>query len=707
MIKKIVSFAAVVLAAASLFAQRVISPVEGTFNNRQSLVIDVADGAECFYSFTGSDPLTSGFAYDGPVLIDAGGNICVNVVCLKDDVREEYSVNFTVEDTTSALVSSATIGEKEYFVASVVSGGFYNWSKDFPLTIPQDFKYSIGPEDSVLLPGTVLQLDENNALGRYLPCNVTDGTNRWRFIIKIVPGVKGDMTDYAGVPFKITDWNTFNFTGEKLIYCIDDSDWSAGKDNVILDRTVPHKIKWQDVAYEHGNPVYVYILPPKPVLNKAPVSKKFGAVKVFLEGDADYGMKLQKCGTSGEYKADNGCFKSCVLDVFAGDEISGEAVFDVYYRGCLQGSLSVPVAVDRQPPKAPVIETEQKGSFTRSAVNLSIKSQSEGDIYYAVSAPYFVPSEDMTKDTVSYPQVEARNFRKYDKAVRLMAGKNGAVYYKVKAYVTDEAKNVSEVTEYSIIIDEYNYYVDADAKDSLCNGSRNNPFTSLAQALPVINNNRFVHFFIKGTFTLPEGETVISSNVSFTPVGETRFVFPENAVLVFKNAGAELDNIIFEKAYAHAPAEGESRNMFLLENSTVNVLNCEIVGVFSDSGIVFNCRNSSVMFSDCGITVQGLVYSCGINGLDSAISLKNCRVSAVAPTCVDFSISGGSFDLHNTSCSVNGHIGRIAELSKTSVRCAGNTFKGTFVRKVKNLVPVWSDEEVVFNENKNNSVKGF
>lgn len=705
MIRKIVSFCAVFFVAAFVFAQRIISPVEGIFNNRQALVIDVADGAECFYSFTGSDPLTSGFAYDGPVLIDASGNISVNVVCLKDDLREEYSVNFTVDDTTSSMVSSSSIGEKEYFVASVVAGGFYNWSSDLPLNIPAEFRYALGSGDPVFLPGQTLKLEGDNALGRYLPCNVTDGTNNWRFIIKIVPGVSAFMAKYEGVPFKIGDWENFTFTGEKLIYCIDDSDWSASRETVTLDRSVAHKIKWQDVAYEHGNPVYVYILPPKPQLNVS--GNGAGAIKAALDGNAEYAMKLQKCGVSGEYNFDGGYFTECALDVFAGEEISGEAVFDIYYRGCHQGTISVPVAIDRKPPAAPVIETEFKGLFIRSSVNLTINSKSQGDIFYAVSAPFFVPSEDMTKTEISYPQVEAKNFKKYDKSVRLMAGKNGAVYYKVKAYVKDEAGNVSETTEYSIIIDEYNYYVDSEAKNSLCDGSRNNPFTTLSQAFSVVNGNKFVHFYIKGTFNLSEGEHVISSNVSLTPVGETRIVFPANSTLVIKDAGVEVENIIFEKASAGKTAAGETKEMFVLQNATANVSGCEIVGVFGTSGTVINCQDSVLLLNDCGITAQGQVYSCGINGSESKVGLKNCRVSTVAPTCVNFSLAGGTFDLHNSTCQVNGQIGRIAELSKTVVRYANNSFKGKLGKETKILLPVWADGEVVFYENKNNTVKGF
>ena len=68
--KKFVTVLAFLFAVCSAFAQRIISPVPGTWANKQCLVLNTTDGSECFYSYSGTDPLTSGFAYDGPVLID-------------------------------------------------------------------------------------------------------------------------------------------------------------------------------------------------------------------------------------------------------------------------------------------------------------------------------------------------------------------------------------------------------------------------------------------------------------------------------------------------------------------------------------------------------------------------------------------------------------------------------------------------------------
>ena len=57
----------------------IIRPAEGKWSTKQMLVIDTEDTAEYFYSLNGEDPKTSGFAYDGPVLIDLTGDVTLRI----------------------------------------------------------------------------------------------------------------------------------------------------------------------------------------------------------------------------------------------------------------------------------------------------------------------------------------------------------------------------------------------------------------------------------------------------------------------------------------------------------------------------------------------------------------------------------------------------------------------------------------------------
>ena len=63
----------------------ILSPVEGQWSNYQSVIIDVPEGATAFYSFTGDNPLYSGFAYESPVLLELEGNVTLKVAILNKD----------------------------------------------------------------------------------------------------------------------------------------------------------------------------------------------------------------------------------------------------------------------------------------------------------------------------------------------------------------------------------------------------------------------------------------------------------------------------------------------------------------------------------------------------------------------------------------------------------------------------------------------
>ena len=74
----------IIFAAVNLFAEiNVLSPVEGTWANKQMLVIENTGDGDYLYSLDGSDPESFGFAYDGPVLIDLTGNVNLKVAFLQ------------------------------------------------------------------------------------------------------------------------------------------------------------------------------------------------------------------------------------------------------------------------------------------------------------------------------------------------------------------------------------------------------------------------------------------------------------------------------------------------------------------------------------------------------------------------------------------------------------------------------------------------
>lgn len=683
-------------------AQRVISPVPGNFSNKQVLVIDNSDGAECFYSISGSDPLTSGFAYDGPVLIDSIGRANVKVTAVTGDVREEIEINYNVQESNP--FEKGTL--EESFIENTVKPGFFSYSFDNTLKIPSTLMYFLGDGEHPYLAGKELTVDPSNRLSRYIPCSVTDGKNVWRFVVFVSGGETGVLAKFA-VPFEIKDWNTFVFTGEKLIWSIDDGEWSGSKVPVTLDRSRKHLISWQSMAYERGNPVQSFLLPAEPKLNVK--NAKRGPASFSIEGDLRYRMEIRATGITGESEISNGLFTSATFDTFEGDSISGEAVFAFYCDGVYQGDKRAYFNVDKEPPLPPKFLPGNKGFYARSSVKVGISGEKGSKLFYAVSAPVKV-TDDMSGEALEYDSplfdsIEASKFIPYEEELLLGSSNESAVFYKVRSYCTDEQGNNSAISEYRVVIDEFNYYMDAGADPVVADGSRKYPYATFDQALEVINSVRFANMYVSGTFNLPSSEVVIGSNCSFIGRSDAKFVVPPEGTVIVRSASLESTGLVWSKT--RNSAFTSNTQFFVLENSTVSFNDCEIVGTFAENGTAFNGQKSVIEIINSGLTVQSDLYGCCVNCVDSKLLVKNSRVSAVSQTAVNFSLNGGIFECRNSSCKVIAHLGRIGELTRTNARITDNTYTGEFDKKVRGIVPVWYDNESLMLEDKNNTSSGF
>lgn len=691
---------------------RVVSPVEGVWGNRQSLVLNVTDGAECFYSYSGTDPLTSGFAYDGPVLIDADGDVTVRIVCVKGANREEYQVSYSVvHDETPSFAEGSL---EQNFINTISANPLFPFESDQLLTVPATLCYSMGDGDQPQINGCPLSLSQDNRLSRYIPCTVTDGKSRWRFVI-FISGSDAGLFAKKEVPFTITNWTEFEWAGDKLIYQIDDGLWSADKTPRILDRTIPHVIAWQSVAYEEGNPVQRFTLPPRPVLEVRSRDTGRDPVTFSLNGDASYRMEVVSSGAEGDFPISNGLYYQTTFDTFKGDAIGGEAVFAVYCEGVYQGLLSAPYRIDKKPPRKPLIHSSAKSMYARKPVNISFESDEGTNVFYAVSEPVLVSYESTVESLTA--SASLASFKKSSGAdLILESTDNTAVFFKVEAYAVDDVGNKGLSAEYSVIIDEFDYYLVSGSDEQTADGSRLHPFGSLKQALEAINSGKYAHFYVSGTFEFPAGESVILSNCAFEPYespdGEkkaespVRFVLPSDASVVVRSASVVAEGCTFEKILS-AEGKKSSSSFFKLENAVVNLNECEIVGVFDTTGTIFSATSSVLDFQNTGVTVQGASYACVVSASQTKVTAKKSRFTAIAKTAVDFSVTGGLFELRDSACKVISHLGRIAELTKTNARYTGNELVGELDSASKKVSAIWKDTDSLILEESANQVTGF
>ena len=114
-----------------------------------------------------------------------------------------------------------------------------------------------------------------------------------------------------------------------------------------------------------------------------------------------------------------------------------------------------------------------------------------------------------------------------------------------------------------------------------------------------------------------------------------------------------------------------------------------------------------VNFVNSGLTVQSSSYACCVSAVNSKVTVSSSRIAAVSQTCVNFSLSGGSFELKDSSCRVTAHLGRIAEISSSTIKMSGNTFYGEFDKKIRGVEPVWKDNQCLIIEESGNSSQGF
>ena len=306
---------------------KIINPVKGVWANKQSLVLELSEGESAYYSLNGSDPRESGFAYDGPVALDVSGDVEVRIASVDTSgVFREYRVSYTVAPVPfPASYSMSAVGD-------AVASGILDYTAGDVLSLPPELDYSLGGVPESFQKGRAISYGAGCILSRCIPCVLTDGTGKWRFIIKTKPALSGSF-GMRDVPFQITDWNTLSFTNDAFIYRVDNAYWTSGKERVALDRTISHTISWQSVAVAPGNPISFFVLPPKPEVDVE--RREDGSETIVMSGGAGF-----RFGIEPEKGQGTVLFETAELDTFFGDEVSGVFTAGVYYDGVYRPAFS-------------------------------------------------------------------------------------------------------------------------------------------------------------------------------------------------------------------------------------------------------------------------------------------------------------------------------------------------------------------------------
>ena len=679
-----------------------LSPAEGIWANRQMLVIDNSEEGDFFYSVDGADPETFGFAYDGPVLLDVSGQVLVNITRIgSDGKKEKTSVAYTVQADNAAKTSYHD------FVQTFFDGGLLNYSAGSDLVIPEDFYFYLGvlpdknaPEN--YMPARTLRLSSSSVLSRYIPCTIFDRNRnlKYRFIIKTYPQSAG-VYSRRDVPFEITDWENISFLDDNLIYKIDSEYWELPKEARHIDRSVSHMISWQPLEYEAGNPIEFFVLPPKPEVIREELED--GSIVYSLKGDDSYSLSLRN-EADGSYSE---LFSKVGIDAFYGDAVSGNLTLGVFASSVYQGKFTVSYNINRRPPQIPVIKTNAEGFVSRGSVDVKITGVKGADLYVALSQPYtlsesnlnYSATDEVFKNVAlgAYKKVKGENF-----SLRWAQNGLSPVYYKVSAYTKND-DNESSPVEFAVVIDQSNYYFDAEGDPEAADGTALHPFTDFNQLATALTRQRLVKLSVKGEMQINRQYNV-SANFEITNNGDARLNFGPDGSLIVKASTFEISDCRIHNTAD--PAKKSIVPVIKLENSVLTMKNCVIGADFARNGSVIDASNSIINISDTMASANAVSYVSFISAVKTRMSIRNSSISTNAETSVVISANGGNLTAQKNNFSVTGVSGRIAELFGVTAVLKENSYKAQLSNDTSKNQPVYVNNSTKLTEEKNIS-QGF
>lgn len=491
---------------------RIISPVPGSWANRQELVVEQSVGTEVLYSIDGSDPALSGLAYDGPILLDRSGLVTLRVVAIdRNGKRFPSQISYTVAE--ESIQPPAGFPEK----SAITGGGEFT-----EITIPDGYSWTFGDGIPSVSGGKTIAVSAVRGAVRLYPIVISDGSHLWRYIIEngaqpavaVSPAVSvspavaapseatasSDMPSApsssepasidaaqhlpvaastpvaASVPVaatnapvvRIHDWYFVSLSYDGPLYwSLDGSSWHQYKAPVFVDRSRDAALYWYSSGWKNGSRQKI-TLPAKPVLlgihsgdvTSSPVFLSAGKSPMtfrYTVGSAFY----PKAPDDGSSEFGNGL----LVEIPSGAEADFTVRVRAEYDGLVQGELVTNFTVDRKPPRKPSTGLESRPAWSRTPVQ-------------------FIPmGEDSTEITIN-PPIYSRAGN--DWVLDGVFGK--AVDYTVTVFSVDRAGNRSDATTTRLTVELNTAYVgeaENASRDHATagDGSPASPFAFLDEAL--------------------------------------------------------------------------------------------------------------------------------------------------------------------------------------------------------------------------------
>ena len=657
----------------------VLSPAEGTWANRQALVIDVANDSEVFYSFSGTNPLEFGFAYDGPVLIDISGDVEVKIAAV-------HSSGEVIEKTIKYSVKEAKGKKAPLDISSmepIISIGV-----DSVVNLPEDTTFVIGDNVHPYLKGQTLSPLVPSCRNNCVPLLINSNNAFYRYMLQSIDAPStGSIQQLALTsPIQIIDWNFVMLRNENTVqYSVDNGSWQLYTEPFYIDRTQQHKITWKE-----NSKIQTVDLPPKPVLIGLPENN---ITNTSLEIQCSNPLYTFRLENQGEVSRP---LTSYYIDALYGEEKIVSVSLPIYYGNIRQGELSFSVKIDRQPPAAPLLINSENGYWFRTDIGLNLYSPDS--IYTAVQETYksaqFYENFNTTEN-ISIP--DDLDFVPFAGTKMLLTGDESfAVNYTVYAYSKDAAGNKSDISVFRAIVDRNNYYLDSASRSKIPDGSPQNPFTTVEEAFGAVNSLEKSILHVKGYF--PDLQSVqLLTDCTITGYDNCRFSFLRDGVFKIKNCNVVIENCLFEK---NGLIFGEEANYTSLSeqpiiqthNAQLSLNNCELIFTGVKSAQAIYGDNSKLNLSRSNITVVASNYASAVSALKSEIIGTDSRFLLTAENTVGFSLTDSLFSLKKSYCLLNTKRGRGAELYNCIYAMEDNTCELTGpTHTILSNLQIWKD----------------
>ena len=704
--------------AFSLTAQTVnpvLSPAEGVWANYQSLVLDLPEGTEAFYSLNGEDPAVSGFAYDGPTLLNLSGNVRLQLVIIGSGGTRRFEIPYTVVlrempfYIRENLERSAALSAKGTDGSSSLNGALIDINASSYIDIPPDLSYSIAntvAQTGKILSGRRLGFQEATIFERCIPLVIYDGDVPFRYMLHTGGdgGISG--TDFAAesdvnAPIEFIDWNYARFNAdEPLIYSIDQGAPRVSESGKIyIDRFEPHSIRWKSGTLSATEDVlsggfHIFSIPARPELLGEPIHTVVNGCVRLSFADKDFLF----CITA---KDGRKLFSPVfIVDILDGDAFGFSQDIDVYYKGIKQGSVRPSFIIDKIPPAPPAFISSESGFYARDSLQVTLAS--DADIYYyaapVIKSKTGFAAYDIQKINEAALPVKEEDFERLaEKSPYLKAGDKEALLYTLYAYSRDIAGNRSAVVRFQTVVDTVNYYAAASSVSESADGSPDKPFADFSSLYAALQKSpsSFVRCFISGSFTGLH-PLKITRDTQIIGDGNTRLVFEKGASLKVKDALFSLQDSSLEQL------DGGLSDVFQnclveAENARLVFSGAELLCKDSNRAVCVSAGNSSVTAENTGISVEAPVYAEALNLRSSAAEFRNLRTAVISATALGVKSSRSSAVIDNSLFRLLGNLVRALEFTDSGFTLNSNRFiaesQPAFLRSEK-LFPGWGREAV-------------